>query len=162
MRYILNSYFVSFLLGAACRYFYFVIYGYFSCIATVLRIKSVFIKFVCAYIGSNAYCIADIFQVLIVAASSIIIPFSIFGLILGAKPLKVCFSYSVAAMLGVIGFDLIFYLKNLDTDLMISNYTPVLYGVTVVVIWIVLFLIFFIAGAQFRRGLGGFGRQSSK
>ena len=130
---------IAFLVGAFCRYIFFLAYGYFSFVSVRYEFKESFIGLFPKFLGSTIFLFQNLFEILITAFISIFIPAVIFGYC-AIESKKRYWIYSISSFVGIICFDLFYYsfVFN-DLNLLLNNYLPVWYGAVVVFMWIVLF-----------------------
>lgn len=142
---------IAFIIGAFCRYIYFMVHGFFSSLIVDYGIIQSIIGYFPKYLGTTIFLIEGLIEIIISAFITIFIPVILFGYS-SIDSKKWLWFYSVCFVLGIIGLDLFFYsLIIKDYDLLLNNYLPLWYGVVVVAIWIGLFYWLLYFGQYFKR-----------
>jgi len=130
---------IAFIIGAFCRYIFFIFYGYYYSIATHYGLQAILSVMLPKLFGSAFLQFQGLLETFIIAPIAVFIPAIIFGYyIFESKRLYSLYSFS--SLVGIICFDLFYYSFVInDLDLLLNNYFPVWYGIILSLIWILLF-----------------------
>jgi hypothetical protein len=142
---------ITFIIGAFCRYIFFISYGYFYFIAAHYGFKANLSGLLPKLFGAAFLQFQSIFETLIVAPISIFVPAIIFGYYINESK-RLYLLYSLSSFAGMICFDIFYYSFVInDLDLLLNNYLPMWYGIIIIFMWLVLFYLIYSLGKHLRR-----------